>query len=92
MINSDEEEDYVNSKSVGKAVLKKQDHEDQTDIPLGSRLGEDRARSARIRSARLMSARKVSRRSPGDGGQLKAFFGLRKLMKKIYPLFFFLFK
>lgn len=70
MINSDEEEDYVNSKSVGKVAQKKQDEENETDIPLGSRLGEDRARSARIRSARLMSARKISQRSPGDGGQL----------------------
>ncbi|XP_063611687.1 protein PTHB1-like [Penaeus indicus] len=67
VINSDEEEDYVNSKSVGKVAQKKQDEENETDIPLGSRLGEDRARSARIRSARLMSARKISQRSPGDG-------------------------
>ncbi|CAL4130802.1 unnamed protein product, partial [Meganyctiphanes norvegica] len=32
-----------------------------TEVPLGSRLGEDRARSARVRSARLMSARTPSR-------------------------------
>lgn len=42
--------------------------EDPTDVPLGSRLGEDRARSARIRSARLMSARKSPERMPADGG------------------------
>ncbi|XP_042887369.1 protein PTHB1-like, partial [Penaeus japonicus] len=66
VINSDDEEDFVDSKAVGKLVQQKQD-DDQTDIPLGSRLGEDRARSARIRSARLMSARKTPQRSPGDG-------------------------
>ncbi|XP_068235573.1 protein PTHB1 [Palaemon carinicauda] len=32
---------------------------DPTSVPLGSRLGEDRARSARVRSARLMSARRI---------------------------------
>ncbi|XP_071550345.1 protein PTHB1 isoform X2 [Panulirus ornatus] len=41
--------------------------EDPTDVPLGSRLGEDRARSARIRSARLVSARKIPERLPADG-------------------------
>ncbi|XP_042217578.1 protein PTHB1-like isoform X2 [Homarus americanus] len=41
--------------------------EDPTDVPLGSRLGEDRARSARIRSARLLSARKIPERTPADG-------------------------
>ncbi|XP_069956522.1 uncharacterized protein [Cherax quadricarinatus] len=40
--------------------------EDTTEVPLGSRLGEDRARSARVRSARLMSARKIPERMPGD--------------------------
>lgn len=74
VINSDDEEDFVDSKAVGKLVQQKQD-DDQTDIPLGSRLGEDRARSARIRSARLMSARKTPQRSPGDGGQLEFFLG-----------------
>ncbi|KAB7500301.1 hypothetical protein Anas_03825, partial [Armadillidium nasatum] len=32
---------------------------DETEVPLGSKLGEDRARSARIRSARLQSARRA---------------------------------
>ncbi|XP_045624532.1 protein PTHB1 isoform X3 [Procambarus clarkii] len=41
--------------------------EDSTDVPLGSRLGEDRARSARVRSARIMSARKGPGRMPTDG-------------------------
>ncbi|KAK3875683.1 hypothetical protein Pcinc_019466 [Petrolisthes cinctipes] len=38
--------------------------EDPTQVPLGSRLGEDRARSARIRSSRLLSGRTASTLPP----------------------------
>ncbi|KAK7059243.1 Protein PTHB1 [Halocaridina rubra] len=55
-VHSEDEEELEESPVIGK-IAHPVTADDPTTVPMGSRLGEDRARSARLRSARLQSAR-----------------------------------
>lgn len=63
--HSGEDDEIVASVPTENVAQHETDH-DPTSVPLGSRLGEDRARSARIRSARLMSARRITEQRSED--------------------------